>query len=178
MYEDLSKSTKNIDPLPEGIESMNHNFSQASNNKVSTYIQSPAWLIPKKCTINPQNKNDNKCFQYAVTIALNYQKTNNNPERISKIKPFINNLNWDEINFPSQQEDCEKFEANNESYALNVLYVPHNTEHFYKSKFNFTREHEVILLMITDRQKWHYLAVKKLNALLKRKKVMVVILIV
>ena len=53
------------------------------------------------------------------------------------------------------------------------MYVPHNTEdikHFYKSKFNFTSEHEVILLMITDGQKWHYLAVKKLNPLLKRKK--------
>ena len=163
MYEDFSKSLQNIDLTPEGVESMNYNFSQANNNKVSTYMQSPAWLIPKKCTINPQNKNDNKCFQYAITMSLNYQKINNNPERVSKIKPFINNLIWDEINFPSQQEDCEKFEANNESIALNVLYVSHNTEdikHFYKSKFNFTREHEVILLMITDGQKWHYLAVK------------------
>ena len=152
MYEDLFKCLNNIDLTPEDFESMNYSFSQANNNKISTYIQSHAWLIPKKCTINPQNKNDNKYFQYAITIALNHQKINNNPERISKIKPFINNLNWDEINFPSQQEDCEKFEANNESIALNVLYAQHNTEdikHFYKSKFNFTRKHEVTLLMIT-----------------------------
>ena len=25
-------------------------------------------------TINPRNKNDNKCFQYAITIALNYNE--------------------------------------------------------------------------------------------------------
>ena len=39
------------------------------------------------------------------------------------------------------------------SIALNILYVPHNTEkirHAYKSKYNLTRENQVILLMITD----------------------------
>ena len=34
---------------------------------------SPKWLKNKKATINPIN-NDDKCFQYAITIALNYQK--------------------------------------------------------------------------------------------------------
>ena len=61
---------------------------------------------------------------------------------------------------------------NNKSMALKILCIPHNTEkisHVYKSKFNKTRKHQVILLMITDGQKQHYLAVKKLNALLKRK---------
>ena len=49
--------------------------------------------------------------------------------------------------------------------------MPHNTEeirHAYKSKHNLKRENQVILLMITDHEKWHYLAVKKLSALLKR----------
>ena len=54
--------------------------------------------------------------------------------------------------------------------ALNILYVPHNIEeikHAYKSKHNLKRKNQVILLMITDGEKWHYLAVKKLSALLK-----------
>ena len=54
--------------------------------------------------------------------------------------------------------------------ALNILYVPHNTKeirHAYKSKHNLNRENQVILLMITDSKKWHYLAVKKLSALFK-----------
>ena len=29
-----------------------------------------------------------------------------------------------------------------------------------KSKYNLNRENQVILLMITDGEKWHYLAVK------------------
>ena len=35
----------------------------------------------------------------------------------------------------------------------------------YKSKHNFKRKNQVILLMITDGKKWHYLAVKSLSRL-------------
>ena len=48
--------------------------------------------------------------------------------------------------------------------------MPYNAENIrlaYKSKHNFKRENQVILLMITDGKKWHYLAVKSLPALLK-----------
>ena len=41
--------------------------------------------------------------------------------------------------------------------------MPYNTEeiiHRYNSKYNLNHENQVILLMITDRKKWHYLAVK------------------
>ena len=31
--------------------------------------------------MNPKN-NDDKCFQFAVTVALNYRNIKNNPERI------------------------------------------------------------------------------------------------
>ena len=72
--------------------------------------------------------------------------------------------------FPSHGKDWKKFESNNKSIALNILYVPYNTEkirHAYKSKYNLTRENQVILLMITDGEKWHYLAVKRLSALFR-----------
>ena len=55
--------------------------------------------------------------------------------------------------------------------ALNILYVPHNTEkirHAYKSKYNLTRENQLILLTITDDEKCHYLAVKRLSALFRK----------
>ena len=66
--------------------------------------------------------------------------------------------------------DWKKFEQNNKKIALNILFVPHNTEKIrlaYKSKHNFKRENQVILLMITDGKKWHFLTVKSLSALLK-----------
>ena len=45
-----------------------------------------------------------------------------------------------------------------------------NTENVrlaYNSKYNFKRENQLILLMITDGQKWHYLTVKSLSELLR-----------
>ena len=50
------------------------------------------------------------------------------------------------------------------------MYVPHKTRKIclaYKSKHNLTREKQVILLIITDREKWHYIAVTRLSGLLR-----------
>ena len=68
-------------------------------------------------------------------------------------------------------KDWKKFELNNNSIALNILFVSYNTEKIrlaYKSKYNFNHENQVILLMITDSQKWYYLAVKILSPLVRR----------
>ena len=35
-------------------------------------IVSPDWIKSKKATINPINKKDNRCFQYAVAVTLNH----------------------------------------------------------------------------------------------------------
>ena len=45
-----------------------------------------------------------------------------------KFKSFIDQYNWNEIDFPSTGKDWKKFELNNKSIALNILYVPHDTE--------------------------------------------------
>ena len=71
----------------------------------------------KKTTVNPKNNDDN-CFHYALTIALNYQSLKKDSQRISKIKPFINQCDWKEVNFPPHKEDRKKFELNNKSIAL------------------------------------------------------------
>ena len=63
----------------------------------------------KKATISPINKKDNKCFQYAVTVALNYEEIKKGPQRITRIKPFINKYNWEAINFASQKNDWRRF---------------------------------------------------------------------
>ena len=43
-----------------------------------SYIDSPDWIKKKKAAINPKN-NDNKCFQYAATVVLNYEEIKWNP---------------------------------------------------------------------------------------------------
>ena len=39
-----------------------------------SYVDSLDWIKSKKATINPINKKDNKCFQYAVTVVLKTQR--------------------------------------------------------------------------------------------------------
>ena len=109
--------------------------------------------------------------KYATTAALNHKKTKKDPQRISKIKPFTGQYNWKEIEFPSHSKDWKKFEQNNKTIALNILFVPYNTKQIrpaYISKYNHKRDNQVILLMITDDgENWHYLAVKSLSRLLR-----------
>ena len=52
-----------------------------SLNRGSLYIDSPKWLKTKKATINPK-KNNAKCFQYAITVALNWEEIKYHPDRI------------------------------------------------------------------------------------------------
>ena len=58
-----------------------------------SYISSLDWIKNKKAAINSSNKEDNKCFQYAATVALNHEEIKKDLQRISKSKPFINKYN-------------------------------------------------------------------------------------
>ena len=167
--ENLQNKMRGSDFGFDGVNLLYYNFNKISLNRGGSYIESAKWIKDKKSIINPKN-NDHECFQYAVTLALNYDKIDRNPQRISKIRPFIDQYNWKDIDYPAASKDWKKFEQNNESIALNILYVPHNTRktHIaYKSIHNLTREKQVILLMITDGEKWHCLVVKNLSGLLR-----------
>ena len=70
---------------------------------------------------------------------LNYQTIETHPERISKLKPYINKYIWKEIDFPVGSKDWVKFEKTNETIALNVLYITRNIKTIgaaYKSKYS------------------------------------------
>ena len=54
------------------------------------YIGSPDWIKNKKATKCSEN-NDDKCFQYTETFALNHKEIGKNSERIKKAKTFIDN---------------------------------------------------------------------------------------
>ena len=110
----------------DGVNFLYYDFNKTSINRGGSYIDSRKWLKDKKSIINLKN-NDNKCFQYAVTLALNLDKIKKNPQRVSKIKPFIEKYNCKDIDFPSTSKDWKKIESNIE-VALNILYVPYNTK--------------------------------------------------
>ena len=166
--ESLQNKMEGSDFEFDGINFLYYDFNKASIYREGTYMDSPKWLKDNRSTINPKSK-DNKCFQYAATLALNLDNIDNHPERISKIKPFIDQYNWKDIEFPPTSKDWRKFELNNK-VALNILYIPHNTKRIqmaYRSRYNLIHEEQIILLMITDGEKWHYLTVNNLSGLLR-----------
>ena len=72
----------------ESLEILYYHIHKTNLKRGKSYIKSPDWLLYKRVTINPKNK-DNKCFQYSMAVALNHQGIGNHPERISNVKRFI-----------------------------------------------------------------------------------------
>ena len=71
-------------------------------------MKAPEWEINKKTTINSKNA-ANKCFQYSITVALNHQNIVNHPEIISNIGIFIDQYNWEGIEFQAGIKDWKRF---------------------------------------------------------------------
>ena len=56
----------------DSVDGLYYNLNKVSLSRGGSDIDCPKWLKNKKATINPK-KND-KCFQYALTVALNYEQ--------------------------------------------------------------------------------------------------------
>ena len=82
--EGLQEKMKGSDFEFDGVNLLHYDFNEISLNRGGSYIECAKWIKDKKSTINPKN-NDYKCFQYAETVALNHDKINNHPQRVSKI---------------------------------------------------------------------------------------------
>ena len=107
-YQDgLEESMRGSKFIRDSVDLLYYHPQKIGLKRGGSYIDSPEWLKNKKATINPKNNDDN-CFQYALIIALNHKQIKSHPERISKIKPFINQYNWKEIDFPSHSKEYIK----------------------------------------------------------------------
>ena len=76
-YQDnLQNKMKGSDFIFNGVNYLFYDFNRITISKAGSYIESPQWLKDEKCTIN-QNK---KCFQYATTLALNFNSIDKHPQ--------------------------------------------------------------------------------------------------
>ena len=75
-------------------------------NHGGSYIDSPDWIKNKKNKLYQWKK---QCFQYSVTVTLNYEEIKKDPQIITKIKPYINKYNCEVINYPSEKDDLKNF---------------------------------------------------------------------
>ena len=131
-----------------------------NKNNENTYVETPICIKSKKAVLNPKS-NDNKSFQYSITLSLYHKEVGNNFNRITKIKPYVNNFNWNNINFPPANQDYETFELNNENISLNIYQFDNEkVSQLYKSKYD---KKQVILLLLKN---MHYVCIKNLKSLL------------
>ena len=107
--EKLEQSMRGYEVVFDSVDLMYYKCRKISLNRGRSYMDSPEWLKNKKATINPKN-NDDKCFQYSTAAALNLEKIESHPERISNIKGFVNQYSWKEIDVLSHKNDWKKFE--------------------------------------------------------------------
>ena len=84
-------------------------------------LNSSGWLRGKKEAII----NNNHSFQNALDDALNYQNIKTNPEKISKLKPYINRYNWERIDFPARPKECKNL--NEIIRQLHLIYYLYHT---------------------------------------------------
>ena len=163
-YQDnLKKRMEGIEFVFDWVQLSYYKCHRINFRRCGSHTDSPGWLKNKEATINPKNEDD-KCFQYAVSVALKYEEIKQNPQRLSNIKPFINKYKWKAINYPSKIDDWKTFEKNNLTIALNILYIKEKEIcPAYTSKANSVCKKEIIFLIILNEEKedWHYFAVKK-----------------
>ena len=132
--------------------------------KGSSYIPLPNNLKNKKALINIKNQ-DQKCFKWAVTRALN--PTNKHPDRITKILiQQSNQYNWDGISFPTPITEIARFEKNN-NISINVMANNGDSEVYPLQGSKHKSEIKISLMLITDDdQNSHYVVVKNMSRLL------------
>ena len=78
---------------------MSYSIYKTSLEREKPYTKAPKWVIKEKATIYPKTK-DKQYFPHSITVALNHQNIENHVQRLSNIKPFINQYNWEGIKFP------------------------------------------------------------------------------
>ena len=129
-----------------------------------SYIELPTELKNKKAIINIKNE-DNQCFKWVVTRALNLKNKHNERMDEDLIKKS-EELNWGGMEFPVKLKKIDKFEKNNPTISINVF--GYEDEKLYPLRISpfVDRTHCVDLLFITNKDTDHYCLIKSLSRLL------------
>ena len=135
----------------------------------SGYSKLPPAIAKKKAVINIKNEDD-QCFKWAVTRALN--PTNKKPDRITKeLREQSEKLNWDGITFPVKIKDISVWEKNNET-KVNVFGYDDDSRKLYAIKISDQhtsvvvdeeKDKKFVNLYLHDDN--HYCAIKNLGRL-------------
>ena len=139
-------------------------FHRLNLTRGSSYIPLPDWLAKKKAIINPKNS-DLECFKWAVIAAMRWEEIDRDHQRISKLRRYEDDFDWDGIKFPASIRDIKRFESRNE-ITINILALEDKKVYICRKGKEYDRVAN--LMLITDHNKKHYVAIKSLKRLLSR----------
>ena len=74
--------------VPDSIDLLYYHLQKIGLKRGGSYIDSAEWLKNRKATINPKNNDDN-CFQYALTVALNHQNIGKTLKEYQKLNLLL-----------------------------------------------------------------------------------------
>ena len=98
---------------------MNIGFHRLNLTRGSSYIPLPDWLAKKKAIINPKNS-DLECFKWAVIATMRWKEIDRDHQRISKLRRYEDDFDWDRIKFSASIRDIKRFQSRNE-ITINIL---------------------------------------------------------
>ena len=102
-----------------GIQNLEMLVTKVRHFGGSSFIDLPSEIKNKKACVNVQNNNQ-ECFKFSILAALHYDEIQKNYFRPSKYTKWLNDLNFNGIDFPVDLKDIDKFENQN-PYRINVL---------------------------------------------------------
>ena len=121
-YQVFEDSMKGSSFLLDGVKRLFYKCQKISINRDGSYIDSPGWLKSKATTIKPKN-NDDMCFTYVVTVALNHESIWKHLERISKIRHYIDQYDRKDINFVKDQKTRKSFMQTTKQSLLCSVFI-------------------------------------------------------
>ena len=143
---------------------MDIDFHRLNLTRGSSYIPLPDWLAKKKAIINPKNL-DLECFKWAVIAAMRWEEIDRDLQRMSKLRRYEDDFDWDGIKFPASFRDIKRFESRNE-ITINILALEDKKVCICREGKEYDRVAN--LMLITDHNKKHYVVIKSLRRLLSR----------
>lgn len=154
----------------EAITRCTVHIGQYSPLAGSSFIETPQFIRDKQCVVNIVNMKDNKCFAWSVLAHIHRINKKQNPNRVSHYKPYLKELNLNDIKFPVKISQIKKFESNNPTIAINVFHFSNLTKEILPIRITQyrNRRHHINLLMLTDTKnsaKSHYVVIRDMSRL-------------
>ena len=146
------------------VNILEHNFLEGGS-----YIPLPKTIQSRNACINPKNMDDDLCFLYSCVIALHYTEVGYNPERVSKLRPFLARYAYDAKDMPMVAEARRVLKYEKLFQArINIIRLT-ATEALVPlvcSQSSHNKEINLLVLTNEDNGRSHYVWVRRPSALI------------